>query len=196
MISHSARLPKKPALDQHSSSSDDEPNVEITEVDDMHSSTTSYVLNPKIKAFALSLPPVEYVGNDTIIRDGPYETDLAVSVVQAGTTRNPRIQPAEVVCSSPKTRQQPAHKWHERTAKKGFTSENNPHDLVRCAQKEKYVWYAAYDDEMFSERFMETLAACTDKGAPIVLHVCSPLIGGQRRADRGLRGHLHAGCRS
>ena len=56
-----------------------------------------------------------------------------------------------------------------RTDKKKFSSENNPHDLIRCAQKEKYVWYAAYDEEMLFEKFTELLNLCKDKTLPIVL---------------------------
>lgn len=56
----------------------------------------------------------------------------------------------------------------ERTDKKEFRSGNNPHDLIRCIQKDKYVWYATYDEDMSSEKFKETLNFCNDKSSPIV----------------------------
>ena len=59
MIKSVSKHPKQPAKNSQLSSSEDEPNVEITEVDDLHSSTSSYVLNPKLKASAISMPTVE-----------------------------------------------------------------------------------------------------------------------------------------
>ena len=58
---------------------------------------------------------------------------------------------------------------HEHTAKRKFNPESNPHDLVRCAQKEKYVWYATYDEEMQIENFKHLLKFCNDQSAPIVI---------------------------
>lgn len=58
---------------------------------------------------------------------------------------------------------------HERTVKKRFSPGSNPHDLIRCAQKEKCVWYAAYDEEMLAGCFAQLLKLCNDQTAPIVL---------------------------
>lgn len=58
--------------------------------------------------------------------------------------------------------------WQEGTEKKKFLSENNPHELIRCTQKDKYIWYASYDEEMLSEKFSETINMCSDKSLPIV----------------------------
>lgn len=50
---------KKQYEREQSSSSGDEPDVEIDELDEVHSNTSSYILNPKFKASAISLPPPE-----------------------------------------------------------------------------------------------------------------------------------------
>ncbi len=59
-------------------------------------------------------------------------------------------------------------KTHEDTDKKEFKSVANPHDLIRDAQKHKYIWYAAYGEELLPSKFRETLQACSDNSAPIV----------------------------
>lgn len=104
--------------------------------------------------------------NDTVVHDGPYAADLAVSQIKGHGTMQLHTKEREI--RSPKEVRKHNEGRHDRTAKKCFNSGNNPHDLVRCTQKEKYVWYATYDEEMQSERFMEVLATCNDKGAPIV----------------------------
>ena len=99
-----------------------------------------------------------------MIHEGPEDAFTAVNAVQTKgiTQRKPKKE------ESPMRKIKKSVERHERTAKKGFTSGNNPHDLVRCAQKEKYVWYATYDEEMQAEQFMEVLSSCNDKSAPIV----------------------------
>lgn len=92
---------------------------------------------------------------------------MAVSAVQMQGRRksfNEKRRTEE----SPMANSKKSESRHERTAKKKFNSGNNPHDLVRCAQKEKYVWYATYDEEMQAERFTEVLNYCNDKCPPIV----------------------------
>jgi len=86
-----------------------------------------------------------------------------------GTSGKTKAEGSVERVHSPRDKKRKTKKWHERTAKKCFSSENNPHDLVRCTQKEKYVWYATYDEEMYAERFIEVLSTCNDKSAPIVI---------------------------
>lgn len=69
---------------------------------------------------------------------------------------------------SPKEQHRVTKQWHEQTAKKHFSSESNPHELVRCSQKDKYVWYATYDEEMCMNKFLDIIHSCKDKGAPLV----------------------------
>ena len=56
-----------------------------------------------------------------------------------------------------------------KTDKKKFKSESNPHDLIRCIQKDKYVWYSTYDEDMSNKKFTEVLNHCSDKSSPIVI---------------------------
>ena len=69
---------------------------------------------------------------------------------------------------SPERIRKSSNKLHEHTEKKKFKSESNPHELIRCTQKDKYIWYAAYDEEMLEEKFLALLHCCTDKTEPLV----------------------------
>jgi len=176
MKSRNALKPKmisQKSKDSLSSFSSDEPNVEIADTEELHSSTTSYVLNPKLKASNVFLPCTEEYfittfiqksQNDTLVHEGPYDTDRVMTAVQIqGINKNKPFK-AESPLAQPKK----VTDRHDSTAKKRFSSGNNPHDLIRCAQKEKFVWYATYDEEMHAEKFMETLNSCNDKSCPIV----------------------------
>ena len=70
----------------------------------------------------------------------------------------------------PKPEPEKAVKEKEREikTKRNDNAGNNPHDLIRCAQKEKYVWYATYDKEMQAKEFNKLLKSCTDRSGPIV----------------------------
>ena len=46
----------------------------------------------------------------------------------------------------------------------------NPHALKRSAQKDKCVWYAAYDEDMCEDTFYRYIHKCTDTTYPVVMN--------------------------
>lgn len=45
--------------------------------------------------------------------------------------------------------------------------EVNPHRLKRSAQREKYVWYGAYEKTLLQANLMEVLKCCKDSASPM-----------------------------
>lgn len=151
----------------------EEGTVENVETEESHPSISAYVLRPKLKASIVPPRMAEYVWrgtarrNYTVINEIPRALDAQLSFCRPALRNSHKEnQPAE---NTPVSSKKKRKAITARTDKKKFNSENNPHDLIRCAQKEKYVWYATYDEEMALKKFTEILNFCKDKAPPIVL---------------------------
>lgn len=125
----------------------DEPIVEVTD-EELRPDISPYVLKPCFKLSA-------------VLPSRASETP-ALPRLRHGDTVVGRLPPAV----------EEAKFDGESTPKKKFNPESNPHDLVRCAQKEKYVWYAVCDEEMQTDVFVRSLQSCIDPSPPIVLGSC------------------------
>ena len=162
------KLPKKQSQKisecENLSSSGDDPDLEIDEIDEVHSNTSQYILNPRLKASAISLPPEFNLASEINSLENTIQTQENPQQLN-WTARTEELYSPKDDKRTTKTK---TKKWYEQTAKKHFASENNPRELIRCTQKEKYVWYATYDETMSVNKFLDLLKSCRDKVAPIV----------------------------
>ena len=142
----------------------DEPSIEIVEDDEIQPNTLNHNIEQKLKSSA-------------VIASHKYLYNIKFSLMNSSILSNFKsrnhVQGKSLMIpmrdQSPLSNINKLSGRRERTAKKKFNSENNPHDLIRCAQKEKYVWYSTYDEEMQISKFKEIIKMCNDQSDPIVI---------------------------
>jgi len=135
----------------------DEPIVEITGDEEFHPSLSPYVLKPFFK-FSAVIPSNNSDKVSPKLKHGDTVIGYLPPPLSSGVNVKESIKPFK------------SETENDMTPKKKFNSESNPHDLVRCAQKEKYIWYAVCDETMQLNQFIQNLSSCVDSSPPIVLY--------------------------
>ena len=123
----------------------------------------SEITRPNLSSYILS-PRFKSPNTIDLCNSNRYHTLREMRLKKLEKTNTNKIS---IECS-PEPKHNKNIEKNQSTDKKRFKSGNNPHDLVRCVQKEKYVWYGTYDEEMKAEYFKRTLNLCADKSPPIV----------------------------
>ena len=113
---------------------EDEPIIEITEDEEQRPNISSYVFNPHFKSSTV----IPSNGTKKFFPSQPRHGDTVIGNLPLESSRNKLGLILQKTGTSPMLSSRSENE-RDSTPKRNFNSGNNPHDLIRCAQKEKYV---------------------------------------------------------